>query len=351
MNLKIVIISDNKPGHYNQSLGIVGQLKDADCKVVEIEHKTKKRDNFLRAIVLFFGWFKLPRSVILWLLKMSLRLDSVEKLLSCEDIDVVLSTGSSVAAVNLLIGKLLNAKTVACSFFSPQSIIAFDLVILPQFRYPRIDRKNVVKLIGTPNKITPKLVQKKQNKLNAIPDNRIGVLLGGEDPYYTISEKTASRLLSVLIDVSKKIDGEIALTTSRRTPEKVTKMVESKLSNLAQSAMLVTSSIGTDISHPVEKIFATCEIIVVTEDSLSMVCEAASSGRKVVILEINRKTGKPHKREKTYESIMEIAPVVKCSVDELKDTLMSEIGKAPQKKALQDAVVAAKAIAGLRKKK
>lgn len=342
--MKILIISDKKPGHYNQSLGIVRQLENADCKTVEVEYRTKRRDNFLRAIVLFFGWFNLPRWIILRILKISLQPESLEKLLELEDIDVVLSTGSSVAAVNLLMGKLLNAKTVVCSFFSPQSIMAFDLVILPQFRHPRIERQNVVKLIGVPNKITPQLIQKKQNQLNAVPDNRVGVLLGGDDLYYTISERTASHLLNTLIDVSEKVNGEIALTTSRRTPEEVENMVENRLSNNNRTALLVTSSIGTDIPEPVETIFAVCEIITVTEDSLSMVSEAASSGRKVIILEIDRKTGKPHKRENTYESIMEVAPVVKCSVDELKDTLMSEIGKAPQKNALQDAKVAARNI-------
>lgn len=346
-SMKILVISDKKPGHYNQSLGIVRQLEDADCKVVEIEHKTKRRDNLLRAIVFFFGWFKLPPRIIWWLLKMSLRPESVEKLLNCNNTDIVLSTGSSVAAVNLLMGKLLNAKTVACSFFSPQSISAFDLVILPQFRHPRINRKNVVKLIGVPNKFTPQLVQKKQNELDAIPDGRIGVLLGGEAPHYTISKKTASCLLDALIAVSEEIDGEIALTTSRRTPDAVETLIEKRLSNSDRTALLVTSSIGTDIPEPVETIFATCEIIVVTEDSLSMVCEAASSGRKVVILEIDRKTGKPHKHESTYESIMEMGVDVKCSVDELKDILISEISKTLKREALQDAKIAARAIARL----
>jgi len=345
--MNILVISDNKPGHYNQSLGIAKQLKDADIKVVNVEHKTKRRDNLLRAIVLLFGWFSLPRWVILRLLKMSLKKESLDKLLSCENIDIVLSTGSSVAAVNLLMGQILSAKTVACSFFSPQSIMAFDLIILPQFLHPRIDRQNVVKVIGAPNKITPQLIQEKQNELNFLPDKRVGVLLGGEDPYYTISQQTASRLIDTLLEMAEKNSAKIALTTSRRTPDEVEEIIENRLKENENVDLLITSSIGTNIPAPVGTIFAMSEIIIVTEDSLSMVCEAASSGRKVIILEVDHKTSKTHKRVKTYESIMKIAPVIKCSVEQLGEVLISEFGKTPSKKALQDAKIAAKAIAKL----
>ncbi|MDP6746420.1 MAG: hypothetical protein QGH37_05265 [Candidatus Poribacteria bacterium] len=44
---QIIILSDGKPGHYNQSLGILDHLKNCDHRLIEISFRHKWRDNWL----------------------------------------------------------------------------------------------------------------------------------------------------------------------------------------------------------------------------------------------------------------------------------------------------------------
>ncbi len=75
-----------------------------------------------------------------------------------------------------------------------------------------------------------------------------------------------------------------------------------------------------------------------------MVCEAASSGQKVVILSVDKKSHRTPKRHRTYTSIMRVAPVVQCNVEKLADTLLRLVRKDIQREALRDAETAARAI-------
>jgi len=349
--MKILIIRDNRPGHYNQSLGIVARIKDAEYDMIPVKFRSKMCDNLLRITMLSLGWLPMRRSLILRFLNMALTRESVAEILGCAGYDVVLSTGSSVAPVNLLTGKLLKAKTVVCTRPSPLGCAYFDFAILPQHHWKRINRKNICKTLGVPNKINPEAIEERrrrvqdESKLPAKP--RIGVLLGGTDQYYTITVETATKLLDTLLRVCEKVDGQIALTTSRRTPQDVEELVYLRLNSEPRCVLLALAGKGTDIFDPVGAIFALSDIIIVTEDSFSMVCEAASSGRKVIILKVDRKSERLPKRVRTYDSIAEVAPVVTRDVGNLEVPLLKLKEEDVKHEALRDAETAAKAIMGM----
>jgi len=267
-----------------------------------------------------------------------------------------LSTGSSVAPINLLMGKLIDAYTVVCTRPSPLGIAYFDLAILPQHHWPRINRKNICKTVGVPNLITPEDIEQRrlqlQSKLNLPDKSRIGVLLGGKDRYFTITQATANKLLDTLLKVCDKIDGQLALTTSRRTPQAVERIIHSQLDSDNRCILLELAS-GTyprsqsklpKISDTVASIFAISDIVIVTEDSFSMVCEAASSGRKVIILDVDRKSQRCPRRHRTYNSIIQITNTVRCNIDNLEEMLLKVAYEEVNGKALRDAKKAADAI-------
>ena len=128
--MKVVILSDNKPGHYKQSLGIVQRIPECQMEWLEIQFRAKWRDNLLRVFMCIFGGIPLSVSFTQTLLRLSLAAEAYNSVLQIRDVDIVLSTGSSVAAVNLLLGKSLHAKTVTCRRPSPVGIRHFDLAIL-----------------------------------------------------------------------------------------------------------------------------------------------------------------------------------------------------------------------------
>ena len=315
--MKIVVLSDNKPGHYKQSLGIVQNMSECRMEWLEIQFRSKWRDNLLRIFMCIFGRVPLSETFAHSLLRWSLDTLTYSAILQIQDIDVVLSTGSSVAAVNLLLGKILHAKTVTCRRPSPVGIHHFDLAILPMLSWHNAEqRDNVCKTIGVPNPISPNSLNTKQaaleQKLNLFECPRIGILIGGTDKHETITIDDAERLSEICKAVTEKMNAQILVTTSRRTPSNVTEYLKSKFENAAWCPLFIKPDTPSELDDPYQAILALSDLLVVSADSFSMVCEAACSGRKVIVLSLSRKGWRQPKRYKVY-SYMEQHSIVRWS--------------------------------------
>ena len=97
------------------------------------------------------------------------------------------------------------------------------------------------------------------------------------------------------------------------------------------------------VEGAVSRILALSDLVIVTEDSLSMVSEAASSGKKVIILKIDRKTRRTPKRMKMYREICRRCGAIMCGVEELKEKIF-ELGKGVEVNPLRDSEGAAREI-------
>ena len=351
-SMRAILLSDGKPGHYNQSLGMIERLPECDYHWIDVRFRSKQRDNLLRVLMRLFGGFRLPRWLIKACLHMALRRDTLNEIYAIEP-DFILSTGSSVAAPNLLIGQLFDAKTVTCRRPSPVGVHHFDLAILPQMYWSRRNRTNICKTLGVPNRVRPEKLEMQQKELQTnlelSDQRRVGVLIGGEDRYDTITETTTARLIEVLRQFATRSDMQLLLTTSRRTPLPVEDLINKRLSNTEQCPILVLAHGENSIADPVGTIFALSDVIVVTEDSFSMVCEAASSGKRVIILEVDRKTRRRPKRHQAYSEIMRHASVMWSSVEDLEIALETALTDGSPIKPLQDTQVAATAVRQLLK--
>ncbi len=105
--VNILILSDGKAGHLNQSLAIAKRIKGAEIKIVKP------------------GWNK------------------ISKLLKIKA-DLVISTGSKLVFYNYFLGKLKGPKRIVCQRTSPFPSFLFDLVVLPfhdLYVYPRCSGK------------------------------------------------------------------------------------------------------------------------------------------------------------------------------------------------------------------
>ena len=101
---QIIILSDGKPGHYNQSLGILDHLENCDHRLIEVYFRRKWRDNLLRIVTRIVGQVPLRKGLIRYLLATAVTAESLDQLQRPESVDLILSTGSSVAPINLLLG-------------------------------------------------------------------------------------------------------------------------------------------------------------------------------------------------------------------------------------------------------
>lgn len=351
--MQALLLSDRKPGHYNQSLGVIERIPECEYHRIDVKFRSKQRDNLLRVLMCLFGGFRLPRRFIKSCLHMALQQDTLDEIYAVKP-DFILSTGSSVAAPNLLIGQLFNAKTVTCRHPSPVGIRHFDLAILPRMYWShRRSRGNICKTLGVPNRVQPEILETQRKALLAdlgfSDQRRIGVLIGGEDRYDTIMEKTAVHLIEALQQFTTKWDNQLLLTTSRRTPLVVENLFSKQLSNTQHCPILVLAHAERSFIDPVGTIFALSDVVIVTEDSFSMVCEAASSGKRVIILEIDHKTYRRPKRHRVYSEMMRQSSVMWSSIENLKTTLEAALTDESPVTPLQDTQVAATAVRQLLK--
>ena len=350
--MKIVILSDNKPGHYKQSLGIVEQLPESESEWVTVEFRRKWRDNLLRVFMCAFGGMPLPTSLIQTLLRWSLTAEAYNALTALRSADIILSTGSSVAAVNLLLGRILNAKTVTCRRPSPLGVRNFDLAILPMFSWHGKRHKgNVCKTVGVPNPISPDTLNVKQKQLiqelNLPNCPRIGLLIGGTDRHETITVADAQQLSEICKAVVTEMKAQILVTTSRRTPMEVTAHLASTLKDSAGCPLFIEPDIPSELTDPYQAILALSDLLIVTADSFSMVCEAASSGHPVIVLTLSDEKARKPKRYNVYQYMEHHAIVRRCRLDRLRqyiaDGLTSRVPNTP----LRDTATAVHAIRNL----
>ena len=347
--MKVVILSDKKPGHYKQSLGIVEKMPECRTAWLEIQFRAKWRDNLLRVFMCVFGGVQLPISLIHTLLRWSLIPESYNALVQRQTADIVLSTGSSVAAVNLLLGRILGAKTVTCRRPSPVGTRYFDLAILPMISWHHASRKhNICRTLGVPNPISPESLDTKrkqlESELNLSDCPRLGVLLGGTDRHETITRADAERLSEICKRAAEKMKAQILITTSRRTPSDVTDRMVSTLKHTDWCPLLITPDTPSELEDPYQAILALSDLLIVTADSFSMVCEAASSGRSVGILTLSQESRRLPKRYEVYRYMAEHAIVTRCRLDDLEMHIAQGLTSNVSNKPLRDTETAVAAI-------
>jgi mitochondrial fission protein ELM1 len=108
----------------------------------------------------------------------------------------------------------------------------------------------------------------------------VGILLGGDNDQYQMDADWVDRLLD---EVLKGTNKKILVTTSRRTSTEAEAVVQKKLKENPQCDLLEIAS-RSNQNGVVEKILQNSELILVTGESMSMVSEAVSSSKPVVVV-------------------------------------------------------------------
>lgn len=172
----------------------------------------------------------------------------------------------------------------------------FDLIVAP--RHDRIRGENVLNIIGSPNRITPALLNAAtaefETELSKLPSPRAAVLVGGDSKHHRFTEATCANLLDA-IERMRAQAASVMITTSRRTPQALIDALQSRYGWSDQ----VWIHAG-DGPNPYFAFLAGADWICVTEDSTNMLCEAATTGTPVYRLAVD---GKPGKFEHLYAQL------------------------------------------------
>ena len=325
--MRILVLDDGIPGNTNQSVGIAEAL-NTDFDIFHVEFKGPSYKLPYRK-----GSVKIATKIIGLLLSLkAYRLAGViYKYMSKGHIpensyDIVISAGSYLAPVNLLISKKMNAKSVCIMTPEGVPLKGFDLLIVPlhdSLRYPRLRKlKNTLFTLGAPNRITPFLLKHAKEKLTdkiQITHDVIkaGVIIGGNDQNYFIDGDWAR----MLFDVLKKLSDNFVflITVSRRTPEEVIDFLNNSLREIK---FAYCEFPGAKHGLHYFGILGICDILFVTEDSVTMISEACSTGKPVIVLGVKRKKKKQIPFDTTIQKLVQEGYCIYA--------FMNDFGKIPE---------------------
>jgi hypothetical protein len=166
----------------------------------------------------------------------------------------------------------------------------FDFAVVPEHDQPGAS-ENVLVTLGAPNRIRPELLEREkailERRFPPRRPKRWGVLLGGDDKNYHVSPEWAESLMKILLEEARIVDADIYVTTSRRTSPETEHALKQTAGGDPNVPMLLLAS--EDDWNPVPGMLGLCEQVLCTEDSVSMISEAATAGRRPIVLGVPRK--------------------------------------------------------------
>lgn len=243
----IWLLGDGKLGHENQSLGLTDAIaRRLPCEVHRIS-LAGKRGLFHRVQAANRATKGFPKP------------------------DLIIAAGHSTHLALLFFTRKYRAKSIV--LMKPSLPMAwFDLCIIPAHDFPNgCEHRNVILTRGALNRVAPPGDSTRAEKI---------ILIGGPSASHGWDDE---KLLVALAEVSG--EGEWQLADSRRTPEGFLDEIRKRFSTIK----IFPHQQTTPEWLPGK--LATADEVWVTEDSVSMVYEALSSGAKVGVLPVPRIVG------------------------------------------------------------
>lgn len=258
-NLTCWVITENLIGTQNQCVGVAEALGvEAHIKVISLNQPWKTLTPWLGFEQSFT--FKQP--------------------LEAPWPDLVIASGRKAVAASRYIKKKSGGKTFTVQIQDPKcNAKDFDLVAVPH--HDSLRGENVIVTDGAPNRITPDKLQLAKEEFadlfTALPTPHTAVLIGGNSR----THKMTSANMQNLVEQLKKLDGGLMITASRRTGEDKLKILQDGMKN---TGAYIWDGIG---GNPYHGMLAWADHILVTSDSVSMVSDAATTGKPVQIIDLD----------------------------------------------------------------
>jgi len=314
----VLILHDGKAGHLNQSRALGSLIEKIfkqkypgfPFKINEVRVKFKSK------IFKFFTNICALTSSrrctgCMRCLKIFLTSDCYQRLHKLYA-DIIISCGSSLEGVNIFMKRQSNSKNIIIMKPSIVRLKEFNLAIISEHDIVKA-RGNVITTKGALNLIDEELMKKNVEKLQVagytLTDTgrlhnerlKIGVLIGGGTKNYLLTKDLIHSILTQIMNVSEELDMEILLTTSRRTSKAVDELIKQKFRNYPKCKLLVIAN-ENNIPGVVPAILGLSDLVIVSGESISMVSEAISSGKKVIVFKPEDISGKKEDKHKKFLS-------------------------------------------------
>lgn len=290
--MNILVLKDDKPGHYNQTEGLLIYLKeifeDLEVEYIEIEIKSKLTRKLLKILLNTFPMFFRENSIKY--LSFFYKKYTIPK----NKPDLIISTGGNTANLNVWFSKIYKCKNIlngALRGLREELFTHITTVI-------DLGYKNQIILDVAPSVITKEKLKESgiefiKNKKLSINDKYYTLLIGGDGAGYNYDNKFYNNLIEFVKNISIKKNIKWLITTSRRTPLDIEREMKEKLKDYC--------AYFVDYNKNPEKVMSSflslSEKIFVTEESSSMISEAILSEKDVFTIGIiNNKSDNNYKK-------------------------------------------------------
>lgn len=263
------LISDHKPGHRTQALGLAEQLGwPLENLDVSFGRVASLPNFFLRTSLVGIHAVNPAQLTPPWP-------------------DLVIATGRGAARTARWVRaqSLGRTRAVVMGRMGGFHGEHFDLAVAPAYSglYPhprRIETSLPITNVREP--ALEAAAAEWKSVLERAPDRRIALLVGGSDPMYEFTPEVARRMGADVAKMAKRIGGSVFVTTSRRTRSDA---ADALADALGETAVLFHRwRPGDDASHnPYMGFLALADTLVVTGESASMLAEACASAKPVFI--------------------------------------------------------------------
>ena len=197
--------------------------------------------------------------------------------------DLVIACGRNAAMPALAIRRASGGRTLAAQIQNAGVGRAeFDLIVAPE--HDRLRGPQVVVTRGAVHRVTQARLTADRRRfpaLAAMPRPILAVLIGGTNKAYRLTLRRLEELAEALASILQSGGGSVLVTPSRRTGEAGLTLLRARLAGLSAA---IWDGSG---ENPYFAYLALADAVLVTADSVSMISEAAATGKPVHILELD----------------------------------------------------------------
>ncbi len=259
-------VSETKAGTLTQCLG-VARFIDPEPHVITVRKE--------------FRWFK-PT------------LSHFRDLLSRRQPDIIISCGGKALSHTMLIAGLCRRRPLTVHLAGPQPAYEdrYDLAFVSRHDWTpeREAKSHLHPVIGVSHRVDPEEMAERRPAARiryASDDARVAtVLVGGPNKAYLYDEATIDRLVTTIRDLAG--DGwRVLVSTSRRSPGEL----QQRLAALGDARIVIWDRQG---ENPFRDYLAAADALIVTKDSVTMLCEALATGKPVYAFDLTHRPPNPH---------------------------------------------------------
>ncbi|MCP4923399.1 MAG: hypothetical protein GY915_05115 [bacterium] len=212
--------------------------------------------------------------------------------------DLIIGAGRQSAAPAARIRRLSQGKTKVVQILDPRMRSElFDLIIAPE--HDGLYGTNVLTTLGALTKLSQDQLDSAatqfEPELKYLPRPLTSVFVGGASSAYKFGKAEAQKLVEDLKKIIQDTGGSVALTPSRRTCSEAKGILREGLKELP-------AVMWDEISeNPYFGYMALGDFLMITSDSVSMICEACFTGKPTYLYPL---PGQSKKIERFHKSIL-----------------------------------------------